>query len=76
VSWADKELKAYLHVEVQPGASERVELIVPVAECTIVDAAGNRRVEEGDFELLVGPSSRNDALLRAGFRIADSPARV
>ena len=30
---------------------------------------GRRVVEPGDFELLVGPSSRAGDLLRAGFRI-------
>ncbi|SEB43601.1 beta-glucosidase [Paramicrobacterium humi] len=71
VSWADKELKAHVQVELPPGASARVRLAVPAAACTIVDAAGRRLVEAGEFELLVGPSSRDDALLRASFRIAD-----
>lgn len=70
VSWADKELKAYRHVELQPGESATVELALPAAECTIVDAAGRRIVEPGEFELLVGPSSRDDVLLSARFRIA------
>lgn len=70
VSWADKELKAYRHVDLAPGETATVELSLPVAECTIVDAAGRRIVEPGEFELLVGPSSRDDALLSARFRIA------
>lgn len=75
VSWADKELKAYRHVDVQPGETATVELSLPVAECTIVDAAGRRLVEAGDFELLVGPSSRDDVLLSARFHVADAVAR-
>ena len=47
-----------------------VELSVPVTECTIVDAAGRRLVEAGEFELLVGPSSREEVLLSATFRVA------
>ncbi|WP_239453271.1 MULTISPECIES: glycoside hydrolase family 3 N-terminal domain-containing protein [Microbacterium] len=70
VSWADKELKAYRHVDLAPGQSASVELSLPVAECTIVDAAGRRLVEAGEFELLVGPSSRDAALLSATFRVA------
>ncbi|MFD4958400.1 glycoside hydrolase family 3 N-terminal domain-containing protein [Microbacterium sp. NPDC058389] len=70
VSWADKELKAFRHVDLEPGQIVTVELSVPVAECTIVDAAGRRIVESGEFELLVGPSSREEALLNAGFRVA------
>jgi beta-glucosidase len=42
---------------------------VAVADCTIVDARGSRVVEPGAFELLVGPSSRDADLLRAGFAV-------
>ncbi|MGN6426997.1 MAG: glycoside hydrolase family 3 N-terminal domain-containing protein [Leifsonia sp.] len=70
VSWTDRELKGYRQVDLAPGASERVRLTLPVAECTIVDAAGERRVEPGDFELLVGPSSRSADLLAAPFTVA------
>ncbi len=69
VSWADKELKTYRQVELAPGESARVRLTLPVAECTIVDAAGDRRVEAGEFELLVGASSRDADLLVAGFEV-------
>lgn len=74
VSWADKELKAYRHVDLQPGETATVELSLPVAECTIVDAAGRRLVEAGEFELLVGPSSREDMLLSARFHVAGASA--
>lgn len=70
VSWADKELKTYRQVDIAPGESERVRLELPVAECSIVDAAGIRLVESGAFELLVGSSSRDEALLSAPFAVA------
>lgn len=69
VSWTDKELKAYQQVELASGESVRVRIELPVADCTIVDAAGGRVVEPGEFELLVGPSSRNEVLLAAGFTV-------
>ena len=69
VSWADKELKAFRQVDLAPGETAEVTIEVPVADCTIVDAAGVRVVEPGEFELLVGPSSRDEALLRAGFAV-------
>jgi len=72
VSWAEKELKSFQLVDLQPGAAAVVDLELPVAECTIVDAAGRRTVEAGSFELLVGPSSRDEALLTAAFRVADA----
>ena len=69
VSWADKELKGFTVVHVEPGAEATVELTIAVADCTIVDADGRRVVEAGEFELQVGPSSRDDALLSARFTV-------
>lgn len=70
VSWADKELKAYRQVDLAPGESVRVRIELPVADCTIVDAAGMRLVEAGEFALLVGPSSRDEVLLSAAFTVS------
>lgn len=69
VSWADKELKAYRHVDLAPGEAVTVELTLAASDCTIVDAAGRRVVEPGDFELLVGRSSRDDDLQAVPFTI-------
>lgn len=69
VTWAEKELKAYQQVRLAPGESREVLIDLPVASCTLVDAEGERVVEPGAFELLVGPSSRDELLLRAGFTI-------
>ncbi|KQU70391.1 glycoside hydrolase family 3 N-terminal domain-containing protein [Phycicoccus sp. Root101] len=68
-SWADKELKSFTQVRVEPGASVTVDVAVPVSACSIVDASGRRVVEPGGFELLVGPSSRDEVLLRAAFEL-------
>jgi beta-glucosidase len=68
-TWAERELKAYRQVRVEPGERRSVEIELPAADCTIVDAAGGRVVEPGEFELQVGPSSRPEALLRAGFTV-------
>jgi len=68
-SWADKELKGYGQVALEPGASERVRIELPVSDCTIVDARGERVVEAGDFDVLVGSSSRDEALLAARFTV-------
>ncbi|WP_062213438.1 glycoside hydrolase family 3 N-terminal domain-containing protein [Streptomyces sp. NBRC 109706] len=69
VTWAEKELKGYRQVSLRPGESTVLSLELPVADCTLVDAKGRRTVEPGAFELLVGPSSRDDSLLRAGFTV-------
>jgi beta-glucosidase len=74
VTWAEQELKAYRQVPVPPGRAVDVDLEVPAAACSIVDADGRRVVEPGEFELRVGPSSRPEALLRACFVVADDAA--
>ncbi|MEA5116699.1 MAG: glycoside hydrolase family 3 N-terminal domain-containing protein [Propionicimonas sp.] len=68
-SWADAELKAYRQVDLAPGDSAVVRIELPVAACTIVDAAGRRVVEPGAFELRVGPSSRLSDQLRVTFTV-------
>jgi beta-glucosidase len=67
VTWADRELKAYRQVTVPAGATMTVDVEVPAAACTLVTADGRRVVEPGEFELLVGPNSRD--VQAAGFRI-------
>ncbi|MFI6094410.1 glycoside hydrolase family 3 N-terminal domain-containing protein [Lentzea sp. NPDC051213] len=58
VSWADKELKTFQQVDLEPGETATVRIDLPVAACSIVDAQGLRVVEPGEFVLLVGPSSK------------------
>ncbi|MFE5306961.1 glycoside hydrolase family 3 N-terminal domain-containing protein [Isoptericola sp. NPDC056605] len=70
VTWADRELKTFRRVPLAPGERVVVEVEVPATDCTIVDAGGRRVVEPGEFEMLVGPSSRRDDLLVALFRIS------
>jgi beta-glucosidase len=70
-SWADKELKAYRHVDLAPGETAIVDLELAVADCSIVNAAGERVVEPGDFELLIGSSSRDEALRAVTFALVE-----
>ncbi len=69
VTWAQRELVAWQQVSIPPGESVQVRLEIPGASCSLVDAEGHRVIEPGDFELLVGPSSRTADLLRARFAL-------
>jgi beta-glucosidase len=71
-TWADRELKSFAHVTLAPGESAIVELEVPTAACSIVTSEGERVVEAGAFELLVGPSSRLTDLLVGRFEVTPS----
>ncbi|WP_084038023.1 glycoside hydrolase family 3 N-terminal domain-containing protein [Demequina sp. NBRC 110053] len=68
-TWADRELKAHRQVTLAPGETRAVELELPLAACSIVNAEGERVIEPGTFTMLVGPSSRLRDLLSVRFRI-------
>lgn len=69
-SWTDRELKAFQRVELEPGKSKTVAFDIPVSDCTIVDSEANRIVEPGEFEVLIGRSSRREHLKRTAFTVA------
>lgn len=69
-SWTDRELKAFQRVELEPGETRTVAFDIPVADCTIVDPDARRIVEPGEFEVLIGHSSRRKDLRRTTFTVA------
>ncbi|WP_411897100.1 glycoside hydrolase family 3 N-terminal domain-containing protein [Bifidobacterium tissieri] len=69
VSWTDRELKAFRRVELEPGETKTLEFDIPVADCTIVGSDARRFVESGEFELLIGHSSRREDLNSATFEV-------
>ena len=69
-SWTDRELKSFQRVELEPGESKTVAFDIPVSDCTIVDSEANRIVEPGEFEVLIGHSSRREDLKRTTFTVA------
>ncbi len=71
----DKELKAFARVAIPAGETRRVALEIPLHACSLVNAAGQRVVEPGDFELLVGPSSREGDLQTVAFRVRNAGER-
>jgi len=71
VTWAERELKSFTQVNVEPGQSIDVQLSLPASACSLVDHNGNRVVEPGLFELLVGKHSRDKQMLSAQFRITN-----
>lgn len=54
-----RELKAFTRVVLEPGQAARVSFQVPVDMLCFTGMAGQRMVEPGAFELLVGASSRD-----------------
>ncbi|WP_233873214.1 glycoside hydrolase family 3 N-terminal domain-containing protein [Paraburkholderia adhaesiva] len=54
-----RELKAFARVPVAANASARVRVRIPVDMLNFTDARGERIVEPGDFDLMIGSSSRD-----------------
>jgi beta-glucosidase len=64
-TWVNKALKGFTRVQLEPGEKKTVRIGLPWEAFQIVNAEGHRVVEPGEFEILVGPSSRDDDLLKA-----------
>jgi beta-glucosidase len=71
VAWAERELKTFSQAHIAAGESVEVKLSLPASACSLVDQDGQRIVEPGAFSLLVGRSSRDPHMLKAGFWITE-----
>lgn len=67
-TWVNKALKGFARVPLAPGEKKTVQVALPYDAFQIVDAGGRRVVEPGEFEILVGPSSRDRDLLKVTLR--------
>jgi beta-glucosidase len=63
-TWVNKALKGFARVHLARGEKKTVRVEVPWQAFEIVNAQGERVVEPGEFEILVGPSSRDGDLLK------------
>jgi beta-glucosidase len=68
VTWVSKALKGFARVHLAPGEKKTVAVTLPWEAFRLVDAEGRYVVEPGEFEILVGPSSRDRELLKATLR--------
>ena len=69
VTWANRELKGYRQVELAPGEEKVVDLVLPVSAMALVNTRGERIIEPGEFQILVGPDSREESLLIGPFTV-------
>lgn len=64
VTWVNKALKGFARVHLEAGEKKTVQILLPWEAFEIVDAEGHSVVERGEFDILVGPSSRDQDLLK------------
>jgi len=63
VTWVDRSLKDFARISLQPGETKTLRFRLGTEAFSLVNAEGQSVIEPGEFELLVGPSSRRDLLL-------------
>ncbi|HEX3775999.1 MAG TPA: fibronectin type III-like domain-contianing protein [Polyangiaceae bacterium] len=66
----NKSLVAFARVTLAPGEKRTVSFAIPDERLALVDAYERSVVEPGEFEISVGPSSVDSALLKARFTVA------
>ncbi len=66
-----KELKGFTRVELESGEKKTVKIEIPVNSLTVVNRNLEEVVEPGDFELMVGSSSKDEDLLKTKFTVID-----
>ena len=64
-TWVNMELKGFARVPLMAGETKTVEIDLPPESFSFVNASGERVIEPGKFQILVGPSSRKQELLVA-----------
>ena len=67
VTWVNKVLIAFTRVTLAAGERRTVSLTIPQERLSLVDAYEQRRVEPGEFEVSLAPSSSAEGALRARF---------
>jgi beta-glucosidase len=68
-TWVNKALKGFARVHLAPAEKKTIQVELPWDAFQIVDANGRNVVEPGEFEILVGPSSRDRDLLKVTLRV-------
>ncbi|MBI3176180.1 MAG: glycoside hydrolase family 3 C-terminal domain-containing protein [Chloroflexi bacterium] len=69
-TWINKALKGFARVQLAAGEKKTVQVDLPWKAFQIVSAQGVNVVEPGEFEILVGPSSRDRELLKTKLTVA------
>ena len=64
VTTPTKELKGFERVHLQPGETQSVNIILPISNLSLINSEGIECVESGEFEIMVGSSSKDMNLLK------------
>ncbi len=65
-----RQLKGFAKVEIKAGETRTVDIPVRICELCIVNEDDKYIVEPGEFEIMVGPDSREESLQKAAITVA------
>ena len=71
LSTPEKTLKGYQRVHLERGQTETVRFQIKPEDLSFIGRDGRPMTEPGEFEVMVGSSSRDEDLLRARFTLVD-----
>ncbi len=71
-----KQLKGFAKVKIKAGETRTIDIPVRICELCIVNENEEYIVEPGEFEIMVGPDSREESLLKATIISTDSAESV
>lgn len=64
-----KELKGFARVTLKPGEKKTAEITVPVSALSLVDRDNRAVTEPGEFEIMIGSSSRDEDLIKTTIEV-------
>lgn len=65
-----RQLKGFAKVEIKAGETRVIDIPVRICELCIVNEDEKYIVEAGEFEIMVGPDSREESMLKAAIAVA------
>ncbi|MPN24855.1 hypothetical protein SDC9_172260 [bioreactor metagenome] len=66
-----KELKDFARVKIKAGETKRVKFTVTPDKLMMLDKDNNPVIEPGEFVIMVGPSSKDEDLLKKSFNVIE-----
>jgi beta-glucosidase len=66
-----KELKGFARVALEPGETKRVTVPILSSHLAFTTISGDLAVEPGEFEVMVGTSSRDEECIRCSLQVTD-----
>jgi len=64
-----KELKGFKRINIQPGEEKRATIMLPISTLSLVNSECVECVESGEFEIMIGRSSKDKDLLKKNIMV-------